>query len=150
MKLRIDDKLIFIPIKDKVYKNNINNSLYYAINQRFTPYNEYVISEIWHHKGYSLYGPNNSRNFDPYKKIYFWNGEIVDKKTYKDNFKNKRIIKTVDGKLLTLKEYEKNNKSNIIMIKGYSLTIPDKVIKDNFYTIKSLRKKKLKKILKNK
>jgi len=140
-KFSVDEVLIFLPLKNKIYEEGLYNSLYTAITSELVPYEKYTISEIWHHKGYRIYSANSSRvkvgNLKPNKKYYFWNHKKVNKKTYKHYFKTDKILH-VDGKYVTMEQA-----STIIMLNGLSLTIPYKVVDDNFINLKKSRKMKL-------
>jgi len=147
MKYKPGLKLIFLP-KEIEYEDELfNNSLKYIKSKQIK---EYTIDAVWHKKGYTISGVNNARGETPFKKIYAWNGKKVSKKEYKHLMKTDRVV-GFGNEILTWKEVEKKSKQNTIITfqKSGGLTVPLRVVKDNFISVKELRKLKLQKIEKS-
>jgi hypothetical protein len=126
-KYKVGDKLIFRPLCIN-YTEDIYKSLYDAIISELNINETYVIREIWHKKGYRIYGKNN-RGETPYEKIYHFNGLKVTKEEFK-----------------ILNKGRDRASFSVIMFERFNLTIPHPVIDDNFINIREERKLKLEKI----
>jgi hypothetical protein len=147
MKYKPGLKMFFLPI-EIIYDNELFNGSLKSIKSKQKEY--YTIDSIWHKKGYSISGPNDARGETPFKKIYTWNGKEVSKKEYKHLMKTERFI-GFGEEILTCKEVEKKSKRNTIITfqKSGGLTVPLRVVKDNFISVKKLRKLKIEKIEKS-
>ena len=133
IRLEPDMELVFRPIEIN-YKKDIYRSLYNAINRDFIVDKKYKIREIWHKDGYHLYGDcSNTPNVPRHQKVWFWSGKIVP------------FLSSASFIVRISSFHPKNlSKESIIVIKN--LTIPERVIRDNFVNVKLERKLKLKKI----